>query len=343
MAISYDTRATLSLFSRKHGITFPVLPDSQSQIIRRFGLLNPRGLGFTAGMAIPGYFYVGADRRIRETFFEDEDNNRYTPNNIIAKLFPELVVADERNISAPHLSVKLAQSDTAVIPGFRLTLAAAVSLPPDVHVYAPGVQGGYKAIALELQPSPGVVLRQLTYPPSRVMLVPAIGEKVPVFEGTFRITADIMIAQGDHLINEQVANGPTTLTVSGTLRYQACDSTLCYPPNAVPVSWNVTVHPVVLTEGKGDARAGRNVFRRRCETCHGQSGVGNSKMTWNAGGTLMPVRPLNSVTPGMSDGEMRHLIPEGYGPVMQPVRGLSQAEVQNVIAYVRSLEKKPRE
>jgi cytochrome c553 len=337
VGISYDTRATLKLFSEQHGITFPLLSDSTSTIIRRFGLLNPRGLGFTAGMAIPGFFFVGPDRRIRETFFEDEDNNRYTPNTIIAKLFPELITADERTITAPHLTVTLTQSDSAIIPGNRATLVAVVTLPPGIHVYAPGVQGGYKPTTLELEPTTGVLVRQLSYPTSRVLLLPAIGERVPVFEGTFRIAADVMLNQGDTYVNEYVPKGAGTLTLKGRLRYQACDSTICYPPDVVPVSWSLTARPVPMTDGKGNAKAGEAVFRQHCQTCHGANGDGKTTARWTMGGRTMPLRPLATVIPGMSDEEMRLLIQKGYGPI-KLVPGLTADEIDNVVAYVRSLE-----
>ena len=39
-AISYDPPATLASFSRRHGITFPLLSDVGSEVITRYGILN---------------------------------------------------------------------------------------------------------------------------------------------------------------------------------------------------------------------------------------------------------------------------------------------------------------
>ena len=243
MGISYDSQAILKYFSVQHGITFPLLADPHSEIIRRYGVLNPRGAGFSKGMAIPGFFYVGPGGRIREAFFEDNDLARYTANNVIGKLFPELISADERAIPALHLKVKLAQSDTRVAPGNRVTLAAIVSLPLGVHVYAPGVKGGYKPIALELDPMPEAVLHGARYPRPRVMFLPVINERVPVFEGRFRITEDLTLSHDRRFI-ERVMKGPasgTILTVRGKLSYQACNSKICFMPDTVPVSWKLAV------------------------------------------------------------------------------------------------------
>ena len=62
-----------------------------------------------------------------------------------------------------------------------------------MHVYAPGVEG-YKPIALELNANPHATLQPANYPKSKVLLLPAIGEKVPVFEGKFRIAQDVTVA-----------------------------------------------------------------------------------------------------------------------------------------------------
>ena len=222
-----------------------MIADPKLEIIRRYGVLNPRGRGLTRGMAIPGFFYIGANGRIRETFFEDNDLARYTANNVVSKLFPELISADERKIPALHLNLKLTQSDTNVVPGNRVTLIAIISLPHDVHVYAPGVRG-YKPIALQLDPNPEAVLHGARYPHSRVLFLPAIHEKVRVFEGTFRITEDATLAHDGKFI-ERVAKGPasgTALTLKGKLFYQACDSKICYMPTTVPVSWKLMVKPL---------------------------------------------------------------------------------------------------
>jgi hypothetical protein len=220
-----------------------LLTDPHSEIIRRYGVLNPRGKGFTKGMAIPGFFYVSPGGRIKNTFFEVNDFARYTANNVIAKLFPELISADERTIPALHLNLKLTQSDTNVVPGNRVTLTVIVSLPRDVHVYAPGVRG-YKPIELDLDPTPDATLHRVRYPRSKIMFLPAINERVPVLEGTFRITEDATVAFDRDFI-ERVMKGPasgTPVMLKAKLFYQACNSKICYLPTTVPVSWKLTVH-----------------------------------------------------------------------------------------------------
>jgi len=222
VGVSYDSQDILKFFTDRYSITYPLLADPQSEIIERFGVLNTTATGFTKGMSYLGFVYVSPDGRIQETFFEEDIHTRFTGNNVITKIFPELATAAVKDVSAPHLQLKLTQTDDIVVPGNRVTLIAELTLPGDLHVYAPGVQG-YKPIALELDPVPQVIPEPVHYPQSKIVLLPAIQEKVPVFEDKFRITQDITVAF-DKDFSQQVASGPasgTPLAVTGNLRYQA--------------------------------------------------------------------------------------------------------------------------
>jgi hypothetical protein len=241
-AISYDNSAILKDFAERHNIDYPLLADPSSQIIATYGVLNPEAKGMQKGMALPGYFYIDTNGIIREKFFEVNYTNRFTANNVMAKLFPELAEKIGEKVEAPHLNLELSQSDRVVAPGSRFTLAAQVDLPPDVHVYAPGVKG-YKPIQLELHPLPEVQVTPPSYPASRVLYLEAIKETVPAFEGRLRIAADARVSANPDFVKSLGANGKT-IAVAGRLNYQACDSKTCYLPTSIPVRWQLQVLPL---------------------------------------------------------------------------------------------------
>jgi len=229
-AISYDSPAILTDFAKRHKIEFPMLADPNSQVIRSFNVLNAEAKGMTKGMAHPGFFYIDESGTIREKYFEAKYTNRFTANNVIGKLFPELTEEVSQTVEAPHLRVTLSQSDRTVVPGSRVTLTADIDLPPDVHVYSPGVQG-YKPIQLILHSSAGIELAPVSYPPPKTLYLEAIKEEVPVFDGNFRITQDATVDVS------KVRDGASalfsagkTVSILGELQYQACDRTTCYPP-----------------------------------------------------------------------------------------------------------------
>ena len=144
----------LKSFADRRKIDFPLLSDPESKTIRAYEVLNAEATGQYKGMARPGYFFIDTKGVIREKFFEAKYRQRFSGNNVIGKLFPALGDEVTDNVEAPHLRLAVEQSDRTGFPGGRITLTAEVELPPDVHVYAPGVQG-YKPIALAMDPSPG--------------------------------------------------------------------------------------------------------------------------------------------------------------------------------------------
>jgi peroxiredoxin len=65
-AISYDSPAILKDFAERHGIDFPLWADPNSEIIRKFNVLNTEAKGMTKGMAYPGFYYIDAGGVVRE-------------------------------------------------------------------------------------------------------------------------------------------------------------------------------------------------------------------------------------------------------------------------------------
>lgn len=249
--MSYDSEAILRDFAKRHGITFPLLADPKSQAIRSYGDFDVNAKGFTKGMAHPGYVYISPDGKVSERFFETAYTDRYTANNLMLKLFPELVEGSGREVTSPHLALRLSQSDALMIPGIRFTVVADVSLPADVHVYAPGVSG-YKPIELLLDHAPELKLSGIRYPKPKVLFLPAIKESVPVFEGKFRISQDAMVATDAKFIKALGIGRKITLT--GMLLYQACDQTTCFLPTELPVSWEIQVAPLDLERAPASIR-----------------------------------------------------------------------------------------
>jgi hypothetical protein len=204
------------------------------------------------GFARPGYFFIDGKGVIREKFFDAKYRERLTGNSLIAKLFPELGQEVTETLDAPHLQLALEQSDATGVPGTRVTLAAEVRLPADVHVYAPGAKG-YKPIELVMDAVPQLELEPVVYPPSKTLYLPAIQEQVPAFEGAFRISQDIQVNTGAEFWGTLGKDG-RIFTITGKLEYQACDKTTCYVPTSVPVRWQLQVFPLDRTRAPVEIR-----------------------------------------------------------------------------------------
>ncbi len=84
------------------------------------------------------------------------------------------------------------------------------------------------------------------------------------------------------------------------------------------------------------APEGKTVFAEKCQPCHGPSGEGKPAI---AKMFKVEMQPLGSQTiQAMSDADIKKVITGGHGK-MKPVTGLSDAQVGDVIAFVRTLKK----
>jgi hypothetical protein len=236
-SVSYDSVAVLKAFGDRVGITYPMLSDPESKIIRAFGILNeavPRDSP-VYGIPHPGTYVVDARGVVRAKFFEPDFRERYTPGAILMQTSPEAARQGWREVETRHLKLRYRASDDAVAGGDRAELSLEVTLKPGMHVYAPGVTGGYIPVEWSIAQGPWKA-QDIRWPASRMLHLKAIRETVPVYEGRFAARRYLTFAQ-------QAVLGTGEVKVAGTFRYQACDDRECYPPVKIPLEWSFRVLP----------------------------------------------------------------------------------------------------
>ena len=86
----------------------------------------------------------------------------------------------------------------------------------------------------------------------------------------------------------------------------------------------------------GDAAAGKDVYSAKCKTCHGADGAGNAGM---AKALKVEFKHLGSAeVQKMSDADLKKVVTAGKDK-MKPVAGVAGADLDNLIAFIRSLKK----
>ena len=88
-AVSYDAAPILADFSKRRGITFPLLSDPGSATIRRYGILNttvPDTNQQSYGIPFPGTFMLNTQGVVTSRFFEQAYQERSTVGSIMADL-----------------------------------------------------------------------------------------------------------------------------------------------------------------------------------------------------------------------------------------------------------------
>ena len=241
-AISYDSQETLRAFTDKHNITFPLLSDVGPKTIDAWGIRNREATGRSAGIPYPGTFVIDRQGVIVSRAFEEVYQERDSAASILAGLTqasPALQGITE--VTGKYLSVRAGLSDSTAAPGHRVALILDVTPDRNVHVYAPG-QEGYIAVALKLDPSPDFRSGAARYPTPRDYVFAPLKERVKIYDRPFRILQDVTLALTPAL--RQRAAEKDTLTLTGTLEYQACDDKVCFRPDSVPLRWTISLTPI---------------------------------------------------------------------------------------------------
>jgi len=239
VAVSYDPVPVLAAFSTRMQIGFPLLSDPGSATIKRYGILNTTidATNPTYGIPFPGTFLIDAHGVVTSRFFETAYQERDTTTSILARLGRHLDVPIQK-ISAPHLAISAFTTDQVATSGTHFSLVLDIAPAPHVHVYAPGA-ADYKVVALTIRPMPGLVVRRATFPKADDYFFAPLKEHVAVYQKPFRILQDVMIdpsPAGTAALKEQ-----SSLTITATLDYQACDDTVCFIPQSVPLAWTVSL------------------------------------------------------------------------------------------------------
>ena len=124
----------------------------------------------------------------------------------------------------------------AIQPGQTVTLVLGVELPENIHVQSDKPPDPFVIPTLLTFTLPeGVTVEEITYPASTDFLLAGWKEPLAVFEHEF--TIEVRLA-----LDADVS--PGEMVVSGSLRYQACDDTVCFVPASAAVEWHLHVEPV---------------------------------------------------------------------------------------------------
>lgn len=156
-----------------------------------------------------------------------------------ARATPLLLARDGR-VETRHLTLRTSTSAAAAAPGARVTLRVTITPKPKMHVYAPE-QKDVIPVMLVLASSPDIRPGTVRYPASETYFFAPLKETQRVYSNPFEIVQDVTII--DTRVVRQRASAGVPMTIAGRVRYQACDDTICYLPQDVPVTWTIVLEP----------------------------------------------------------------------------------------------------
>ena len=266
-ALSYDEADALRDFRDAHGITYTLLSDPDSDVIRSFGILNtlidPTDHPWY-GIPYPGNYVVNPEGTITHKFFDNNLAVRAGPEQLLRAALGQPMLETKASETAPDaVQVSVALDGNTLAPTVQKDLVVSFSVPRGRHVYAEPAPQGSVAVDVVLDENKRLVQRPLVRPTSAPHTLAGTGESFRVHHGVFELRLPLTV-------NGAVGGGATEISVSGEVRWQSCDSEVCDIPagQRFEVELPVAESPPVALWGKRGAALEPNAkehFQRMSE------------------------------------------------------------------------------
>ena len=189
------------------------------------------------GMAFPGDYLLAPDGTVRDKLFLPSYEHRPSATALALRNGGGAAAMNSVEIDAGAFTATVTLSADRCFPGQELAAALHIRLKPGWHIYGKPLPGNYRATELIFD-SPIVGEQSLELPAAKPMLLKALGETLPVYEGEVRATGKLgikwsppMPAKFLEAFGKTIPPGP--YKIAGTLRFQACSDTVCEPPEAI--------------------------------------------------------------------------------------------------------------
>jgi hypothetical protein len=226
-ALSYDEPDALQDFAQAHGISYTLLSDPESKVIRSFGILNtlidPDDHPWY-GIPYPGSYVVDSAGLITHKFFDSNLAVRAGPEQLLAAALGEVVEDSAVDaVQADSVSVSVRLDGDALTPVVQKDLVVRFSVPSGRHVYAEPAPEGSVAVSVELDNDQRLVQRPVIRPDSESHTLAGTKESFEVHHGVFELRIPLTL-------NSLFSSDAGEITVSGEIRWQSCDDEVCDIP-----------------------------------------------------------------------------------------------------------------
>jgi len=226
----------LSEFAEKQHIPYPLLSDLDSEVIRRYGILNDQiepGDVFLHGIPYPGSYVTDEEGVVVAKFFHDTYKKRDSPEILVDAALGRVQLSEETPRAAGgDDEVRV----TAAIQGGRGTIRQGIirhlvvrfELSEGLHIYGEPVPEGMIPASVCVDGPPGLVAQDAILPPTTPLRLESMDVALPVWSGSVDFVVPFY-ATGE-LASEVRPLDMDTAKLEVTVRYQACNDDVCLLP-----------------------------------------------------------------------------------------------------------------
>ncbi|MBQ75141.1 MAG: hypothetical protein CMQ20_08975 [Gammaproteobacteria bacterium] len=255
-ALSYDEADALRDFQQAYGMTYKLLSDPDSVVIRQFGILNTLIAEDDHpwfGIPYPGTYVLDAGGVITHKFFENNLAVRVGPEQLLRAVRGESVVVEAvEPIEPGKVATRIYLEGDTLAVSVQRDLVADLAVPPGRHVYASPAPEGTVAVTLELDANPRIVKRELIRPPSESHSLGASGEVFQVHHDRVQLRLPVTV-NGRLTVDDD----NHAVTLSGILKWQTCDDEVCDIPASERFEISIPVEGSIMPSfmGKSDQKS----------------------------------------------------------------------------------------
>ncbi|MEM9652902.1 MAG: redoxin domain-containing protein [Actinomycetota bacterium] len=246
-AVSYDELGALEDFTRHHSITYDLLADKGSAVIREFGILNHHVTEEQVpyhGIPFPGTYLVAEDGTITAASFHESLAQRESAEGLIDAALGEILLGPEEpatglaDESGIGITLTYHGGGGVIRGGAIRRLIVEMNLPEGLHVYDAPVPDGMVATTVTLVGPSGLRSLPVEKPLTHPLELPGIGS-LNVWSGLVRFVMPVWAT--DELASLVRADNPDEVTIEVSIAYQACDDRACLLPRTETVQVTVPV------------------------------------------------------------------------------------------------------
>lgn len=279
-AISYDGAPVLREFASRKGISFPLLADHESKVIRAFGVANRRyargalldvnteqitdspGDVPVYGLAYPSVFVIDGRGKLLWRIVSETDELRLTGAAILERSIGVIADQSRNSLQNGRIQIAITASNTEAGLGNRLLIGLEFKMPPGFHFYGPGVGRSYHGLEWRMNASPCWYQSEPEYPRPQPRHFAFEEGELPVYAGNVRVTRELVLKPVlsatepslFRLFQTACLDSNSRVKASGVVNFQACDERQCYPPQSTILEWKFHFVPPDLERAPPELR-----------------------------------------------------------------------------------------